>query len=258
MINITSVRHNWPNPPGFCMNRPNGHPDYTFVHFTTSVEFGKGENVVTLPEHACIIYSPPTPQYFSCPQGMIHDWFHFNGLPKHLLDGLDIPTDTLFFPKQWSFITDITEEIENEFYAKREYNNRLIDLKVNELFIRLSRAIKGNYSETVDQKFTSELRQLRTDIAQNLSHDWSVAEMASKLMLSQSRFSHIYHTFYGTTPVDDLIRMRIHAAQNALAFTQSPIGEIACSLGYRNTTHFCRQFRQSLGMSPSEYRKKHR
>lgn len=186
---------------------------------------------------------------------MIHDWFHFNGALLHPLDELDIPTDILIFPKQWSFITDTVEEIENEFYAKRDYNEYLIDLKVNELFIRLSRSLKDKYSEIIDKKFSSELRQLRTEIAQNLSHDWTVREMANKLMLSQSRFAHLYHAFYGTTPIDDLIRMRINTAQNALAFTQSSICEIAYSLGYRNITHFCRQFRKMIGISPSQYRK---
>ena len=258
MINITSVRHNWPNPPGFCLNRPNGHKDYTFVHFTKSVDLRLNGITVTVPEHACIIYCPSTPQHFSCPRGMIHDWFHFIGVSKALFDGLNIPTDILIFPKQWSFITETVEEIENEFYAKRDYGGRLIDLKVNELFIRLSRSLEGTYSEITDKKFTSELRKLRTEIAQNLSHAWTVAEMANKLMLSQSRFSHLYHSFYGTTPVDDLIRMRIGAAQTALAFTTSSIAEIAYSLGYRNTTHFCRQFHKFTGISPSEYRKNHR
>lgn len=186
---------------------------------------------------------------------MLHDWFHFKGISGQLFDKLDIPTDVLIFPKQWSFITDIVEEIENEFYAKRDYNEHLIDLKVKELFIRLSRAIKSDYSEITAEKTSSKLRQLRIEISHNLSHDWTVMKMASKLMLSQSRFAHIYEKFYGTTPIDDLIRMRIHAAQNALEFTQSTVCEIAYSLGYRNTTHFCRQFRKFVGISPSQYRK---
>ena len=258
MISITSVRHNWPNPPGFSLNRPKGHPDYTFVHFTTSVELFLNGKAITVPEHACILYSPPTPQHFSCSHGMIHDWFHFKGVTGQLFEDLDIPTDVLIFPKQWSFITAIVEEIENEFYAKRDYNEKLIDLKVNELLVKLNRSLKGKYSEITDSKFTSELRQLRTEIAHNLSHCWTVEEMASRLMLSQSRFAHIYQNFYGTTPIDDLICMRIHSAQTSLAFTQSTICEIAYSLGYRNTTHFCRQFKQITGTSPSQYRKKRR
>jgi AraC-like DNA-binding protein len=186
---------------------------------------------------------------------MIHDWFHFVDVPSGLFDTLDIPTDTLLFPKHWSFITDMVEEIENEFYAQREHHEYLIDSKIKELFVRLSRALKSKYSESFDQKFTSELRQLRGTIAQNLSHDWTVAEMASMLMLSPSRFAHLYHAFYGTTPIDDLIRMRISAAQNALSFTPLSICEIADSLGYRNVTHFCRQFHKMVGVSPSQYRK---
>lgn len=168
---------------------------------------------------------------------------------------LDLPTDILLTPKGWSFIADTVEEMENEFYAKREYHGELIEAKIKELFIKLSRSVKSKYPETVKESFTSELRQLRTEISQNLSHDWTVAEMASKLMLSQSRFAHLYHAFYGTTPIEDLIRMRIIAAQNALAFTQSSIYEISESLGYRNVTHFCRQFRKIVELTPSQYRR---
>ena len=255
MIYITSVRHNWPNPPGFRLNRPNGHPDYTFVHFTTSVEISLNGNTATCPEHACILYNPKTPQHFSCPNGMRHDWFHFVNVPQHFFDELNIPTDTLIFPKQWSYITDIVEEIENEFYAKRDHNEPLIDLKIQELFIRLSRSLKSKYSEATVTKFTLELRRLRTEIENNLSLDWTVEKMAENLMLSPSRFAHLYHTFYGTSPIDDLIRMRIHFAQDALAFTQSSICEIANSLGYHNVTHFCRQFHKITGISPTRYRK---
>ena len=35
------------------------------------------------------------------------------------------------------------------------------------------------------------------------------------------------------------------------------IEEIATSLGYANTTHFIRQFKDKVGVSPSNYRKKH-
>jgi len=255
LIRITSVRHNWPNPPGFHLDRPCGHPDYTFVHFATEVELELDGSTVTVPEHACILYKPQTPQRFHCPHGMIHDWFHFTNIPPNLFDEFGISTDVLIFPKQWTFLTDLIAEIENEFFAKRACHEHLIDSLVKELFIRLSRALNSDYSEVLNEKFTPELRQLRAMISQNLSHDWTVAEMASKLMLSPSRFAHLYHAFYGTTPIDDLIRMRIHAAQNALAFTQSSICEIADSVGYRNITHFCRQFHKIVGISPSQYRK---
>ena len=115
MISITGVRHNWPNPPDFHLIRPNGHPDFTFVHFTTSVDLYLNGEKINTPEHACIIYKPGTAQDFHCPSGMLHDWFHFTNIPPNLLEELNLPTDLLIFPKQWSFITNLTEDIENEF-----------------------------------------------------------------------------------------------------------------------------------------------
>ena len=257
-MRITAVRHAWPNPPGFHMKRPFGHFDYTFVHFTTSVELYMDDKTIIVPEHACIIYSPGTPQYFCCPEGMIHDWFHFVDIPSDFFEKIGLPTDVLIFPNQWSFITELVEEIENEFFAQREYDEELIDIKAKELFIKLSRSInaKNKYDEITDRKLKAGLRQLRAEIVGNLSHNWTVAEMASRLMLSESRFAHIYHVYYGTSPIEDVIRVRINKAQSMLKFTDNPICEIANSLGYRNTTHFCRQFRKYVGVSPSQYRNK--
>ena len=255
MIHITAIRHAWPNSPGFCLKRPYGHSDYSFVHFATSVELYMNGNDITVPKHACIIYNPGTPQHFCCPDGMLHDWFHFVNVPKDFFERLDLPTDALFYPNQWSFITELVEEMENEFYAQRDHNKELIDLKTKELFIRLSRSTKNIHIEITDHELTVNLRQLRTQIIQNVSHNWTVAEMASQLMLSPSRFAHLYKSYFGTTPLDDLIRMRIDAAQNRLMFTNDTVCGIADSLGYRNTTHFCRQFDKFVGISPSQYRK---
>ena len=256
MISITGVRHNWPTPPDFHLKRPNGHPDFTFVHFTTSVDLYLNGEKINTPEHACIIYKPGTSQDFHCPNGMLHDWFHFTNIPPNLLEELNLPTDLLIFPKQWSFITNLTEDIENEFYAKKEHSEQIIDLKVKELLIKLSRALKSNQYEIVDKKITSDLKGLRSLIKQNLSLDWTIEKMAKEVHLSPSRFAHLYQSFYGISPINDLILMRISTAQNALTFTADNVNEIAYSLGYKNLSHFCKQFRKIVGISPSQFRKK--
>lgn len=79
--------------------------------------------------------------------------------------------------------------------------------------------------------------------------------MAARIPLSESRFYTVYKSFYGTSPMEDLIRARIDSAKNALLFTDRTISSIAESLGYNNLTHFIRQFRSFTGMSPSGYRR---
>ena len=41
-------------------------------------------------------------------------------------------------------------------------------------------------------------------------------------------------------------------------FFKQPIAEIGSSVGYDNPLHFSRAFKNTLGISPSEYRKEYR
>ena len=57
--------------------------------------------------------------------------------------------------------------------------------------------------------------------------------------------------------MDDLIRARIDTAKNRLTDTDLPVQTVAAELGYRNVTHFCRQFKQLTGLPPTEFRTTH-
>lgn len=255
MITISTIRHAWPEQAGFCLDRKNGHPEYSFVHFISSVEITLNGITVTTPQHTCILYRPGTPQHFISHQPLIHDWFHFSGIPEPLFKRLNIPLDTLFHPQRANFITGIVQEMESEFLAQKAESNELLSMKFKELFIKLSRALSDEPTTVVDLTTSERLRKLRSEVILSLSHPWTVAEMAKRIPLSESRFYSVYRAFYGTSPMDDLIRARIDSAKNALLFTEQPISAIAESLGYSNVTHFIRQFRNTTGNSPARYRK---
>lgn len=54
-----------------------------------------------------------------------------------------------------------------------------------------------------------------------------------------------------------IVRRRMAAARPLLVDTSQSIEQIASELGYQNTCHFSRQFRQHHGLSPKNWRKKH-
>lgn len=130
-----------------------------------------------------------------------------------------------------------------------------MSLKTTELFIKLSRGLYDETVVSVDTPTTTRLRKLRSEVLLSLSHPWTVSEMASRIPLSESRFYNVYRSFFGTSPVDDLIHARIYTAKNALLFTDQTVSAIAESLGYNNVTHFIRQFRSFTGTTPAQYRK---
>ena len=82
--------------------------------------------------------------------------------------------------------------------------------------------------------------------------------MAQRVHLSPSRVYPIYKKLFGISPNADLINARINSAKNRLINSGDKIEDIAESLGYRNITHFIRQFKENTGMSPGQYRKNRR
>lgn len=81
--------------------------------------------------------------------------------------------------------------------------------------------------------------------------------MAKETGFSTSRFYGIYKSIYGISPNADLINARIEAAKKMLLYEKKKVQDIAGILGYDNTTHFIRQFKQNTGYSPTMYIKKY-
>ena len=121
MVAITAIRHAWPEPAGFVIDRKNGHPDYTFLHFFGGIEMDVRGTRIMVPHHSCILYRPGTPQYFHSHQPLIHDWIHLTGEVEPMLERLRIPTDTLLYPTRTDFITAITREMESEFFSQKNF-----------------------------------------------------------------------------------------------------------------------------------------
>jgi len=255
MLYFAAIRHLWPEKAGFRLHREQGIGEYVFVHFLNEVEILVDGSFVTAPPHSCILYAPNTPQYLFSRETLIHNWFHFSGNPTPILQSAGLCPNSLIIPVRDDFITDIIQEMENEFFLKKKGFKSLLTAKFTELMLKLSRAADGDYSQTVDESTAERLRKLRSEVFLSLNHSWTVEQMAARVGLSQSRFHSVYRSMYGKSPMEDLIRGRIDSAKNALMFTTQPVSFIAESLGYNNVSHFIRQFRTVTGTSPLRYRK---
>lgn len=252
MLNITDIRHAWPEQAGFFLNRPKGHPEYTLLHFFNSVTIEHNGVTVKTQPHAVILFKPGTPQLFVSEEPLLHDWMHFT-----LSSPFDfgILTDTVYYPSHTEFITDTVRELEAEFFDSRPHRREYMDVKVRELFLKLSREIDSNGETGINRETKEKLRYLRGHMFSRLSENWTVERMAEETGLSQSRFFTVYKSFYGISPVSDLIRARMNSARNMLLYSERRIEDIAVHLGYQNVTHFIRQFKKENGISPSAFRK---
>lgn len=83
-------------------------------------------------------------------------------------------------------------------------------------------------------------------------------ELASQVFLSPDYMAKVFKKETGKRISDYLSEVRLQEAKCLLTDTTRSISDIASSLSYSNFSGFSRMFKSETGLSPAEYRKKHR
>ena len=86
-------------------------------------------------------------------------------------------------------------------------------------------------------------------------HDVTVRDMASVMNMSESNLFSFFKRATGESPVRFLNDYRLSVACGMLCHTDTPIGEIAASVGVPDQFYFSRIFKAKYGVSPVRYRK---
>ncbi|HOJ11021.1 MAG TPA: response regulator [Clostridiales bacterium] len=84
----------------------------------------------------------------------------------------------------------------------------------------------------------------------------SVEQIAEDINLSPGYASTVFKNETGETIIQYLTYVRMQNAIKLLEDTNLMVFEIAQRIGYNNTTHFASVFKNNIGISPGEYRKK--
>lgn len=82
----------------------------------------------------------------------------------------------------------------------------------------------------------------------------SLQQLARQAHLSPSRFSALFRSRTGTSPVQYHLRLRMQAACQLLDASPADVKEIADRCGYSDPYYFSRLFKKVTGLSPSAYR----
>lgn len=114
----------------------------------------------------------------------------------------------------------------------------------------------GTSSEEKDTPRYPQLRAIRREIYNNPNVDMSVDKLCRRLAVSRTYFHRIYLSAFGVTFRQDAIKSKLTYACDLLLDTELSVSAIAEKCGYESDSYFMRQFRQHMGCTPSEYRKK--
>jgi AraC-like DNA-binding protein len=141
-------------------------------------------------------------------------------------------------------------EIQNQEVGFITRVNQLID----ELFILVARQLTRQNDSRRD--FPQTFLKLEQTLRNNLSHQWTVEEMAALVGLGTTAFSEKVKSFTGFSPLNYLINIRISEAIKLLKRQDVNVTDIALEIGFYSSQHFATTFKKLTGYTPSEFRKK--
>ena len=128
--------------------------------------------------------------------------------------------------------------------------NQLLD----ELFILVARQLTRQNNSRRD--FPQTFMKLEESLRENLSHQWTVEEMAALVGLGTTAFSEKVKRYTGFSPLNYLINIRISEAIKLLKRPEVHVTDIALDVGFYSSQHFATTFKKLTGYTPSEFRKK--
>ena len=232
---------------------------YNFFHFPTPIEMEiDGERILTKP-NACIFSKPKAPRGFYFIKDTTMNWIHAEPEIEPLLEKYGIPLNTVFYPNNTGFISDIFRKMKIELLQKGDHCGDILDSYAVEFLVTLSRAMHGASVPELSSTDLNKFYRIRWQVLSSAGEKWTVERMAQMASLSPSRFHAVYKALFGSAPMQDVTKSKMDLAKTILLTENKPtLSEVAERLGYKSTQHFILQFKASTGMTPGAYRKSSR
>jgi AraC-like DNA-binding protein len=100
---------------------------------------------------------------------------------------------------------------------------------------------------------SSQCQRLRAYIAENLSGELSLFELAALVGLGPRYFSTLFRQAFGVTPHKYVMHQRLAEGARLLTNQRVEIAEVAVRVGFCSQSHFTAAFRQSYGVTPRRF-----
>jgi len=172
-----------------------------------------------------------------------------------------------FFEK--TYHTNITLSSQLVTFKQILYSLEIHSIGYEEIFYKLMQSILHEHFNTY--KEVESLNAIRNSTREELyrrvsiAHDYirsyfdkpiKLIEIAQVACFSPNHLLRTYTQIYGKTPHQHISELRIQKAKHLLAELDNNMTDITFKLGFQNPVSFSKMFRQHVGLSPVEFRKK--
>ncbi|WP_135549971.1 helix-turn-helix domain-containing protein [Paenibacillus cymbidii] len=257
MIRLLSCGYHYVHRDGIVIDRPTGAGNYAFVLFKSDAEIVVRGHGAAASKNSFILFQPSTPHlYRDAEPPFVNDWFHCEGDElAPFLARLRFPLDQPVRAADPSAISRSIMDMQNVHRMGGPLREEIVDLDIRCLLAKLSDwQQRAPLPEATDRYFRP-FAELRTRLYSEPQTHVTVESLAAGVNLSKSYFQHLYKDLFGCSVVHDMIQGRLEQAKYLLRSSSYSVAAIADMCGYDNDTHFMRQFKKFVGVTPSRFRK---
>lgn len=260
-MKVGSIGYNFPHTAEFVMDCPGGPGCWLFLHVRTPALFELGGKNYKVAKESAVLISPWTQcRYYGDGGIYVDDWIYFGMTSEdqqRLLD-MGIVFDEPVKVEASLDMASTVHKLTFEHFSDDVYHDEMEGMYFDILFIKLARAFRSEQKAV--QKLPAEKDSAMASIRQAIYRDpitfSSVKYIAERAQMSCSGLQHLYKRLFGVTVSSDIINSRLLRAKSLLSATSLTVDKVAESCGYSCTYSFLRQFKEKLGCTPTEFRKR--
>ena len=114
------------------------------------------------------------------------------------------------------------------------------------------------YSEVQEPRSQAlnRISEVTAHLEESYAEPVTLGQLARIAHMSQSTLQRAFRKALHVSPIDYLIRLRVHKAADLLRTQEISVTEAAFRAGFLDSNYFSRQFRQVMGVSPRELRRR--
>ena len=238
--------------PPMIVDRPAGTGGYFFILFYDSVSVRVDGELGPLEPGSLMMWSRGAGHCYGREEkAWGHTWIHFDGSWAEMK------------MKECGLVAGTVLSIHNlapmetclwRLYAELTHHQTPDPVILKNIFHTWFREIVRDTEEGAEHFVPERIREIKQYLDQHAHNRITLKELARKSGMSVPHLSAKFKRFYGDSPINYLIGVRLRQARYLLLDPQLQISEVARRVGYDDIFHFSKLFKKHLGLSPRAMR----
>lgn len=259
-LQVNYCGHKMDYAVGHTIILPKGRKDYCLFYVESGwFNITSGQQTRRIDARRCVLFRPGVQQYISFPLGSKAVFYcaYFTGLAiEEIVEPLHLSDITICAIDDHTMFEMLFHQLWQCYLSFKVFNGRksISSLRANSLMLQLV-DLFSNSLVNKDKPDQGNIMPAAVYISEHFREEIDMQQLAALSHLSLSRFSHAFTEKVGVSPYKFAISLRMDEAKELLVYSSMSIKEIAQSVGYADSSYFCRLFHKYTGHTPSDYRK---